>query len=118
MEKLLTGNEEALNILHEQYKSAIKKKEFSGSGFFTNFEIPKNALVLPKKRSFQFGDVVGEINDVENGVGFVLFVKEGKIDMLEGYTYEEKWPDKIINYKLSYISGDKRDLDKIRKKWQ
>jgi hypothetical protein len=45
-------------------------------------------------------------------------VEEGFIKMLEGYTYEEKWPEKITIYKLKYISGEKRDLDKIITEWK
>jgi hypothetical protein len=45
-------------------------------------------------------------------------VEEGFIKMLEGYTYEEKWPEKITMYNLKYIYGEKRDLGNFRSEWK
>ena len=28
---------------------------------------------------------------MENGAGFVLYIQNGKLEMLEGYSYDEKW---------------------------
>ena len=118
MLKLLDGDNEILNQLRKQYETAkIKHREFSGVGFFTTFDI-SDSYKLDSNKSFQLGDVKGEVNNVKNGVGFILFIQEGKINMLEGYTYDEKWPEEITNYRLSYIAGEKRDLDKIRKKYE
>lgn len=118
IEKLLAGDYDALKILHKQYEKAkIKSREFSGAGFFTSFIIPDHVPKLNNSKSFHFGDVIGEIDGVKNGVGFLLFVKEGVIDFLEGYTYgDEKWPKHIVNYKISYISGQKRNIEKIKEK--
>ena len=37
---------------------------------------------------------------MKNGVGFVLFVKNRMILFLEGYAYDELWPDEIFEDKL------------------
>ena len=118
IEKLLAGDYDPFKILNKQYERArIKSREFSGTGFFTYFIIPDDVPKLNDSKNFHFGDVIGEIDGVKNGVGFLLFVKEGVIDFLEGYTYgDEKWPGNIINYKLSYISGEKRNIEKIKEK--
>lgn len=116
VEKLLAGDYDKLKILRKQYEKAkIKSREFSGTGFFTSFVIPDYAPRLNHSKSFHLGDVIGEIDGVKNGVGFLLFVKEGAINFLEGYTYgDEKWPENIINYKITYILEEKRKLEKIK----
>ena len=119
IEMLLNGEDEVLKLLREQYKSAeVKKREFTGTGFFTKYEIKNKQVAIPDLKSFNFGDVGCQIANLKNGVGFVLFVKDGFLSMLEGYTYDEEWPEEIINYKLNYLTGVKRDLEKIKQKWK
>jgi len=115
MKKLLSGEEETLNILREQYKQAtLKKREYTGHGCFTYFSVPESAQAIGQQ-DLQFGDVEANIEGLGNGIGFVLFITNGKIDFLESYTYGEVFPKKIKKYEISYIDG-KRDLAKIRKK--
>lgn len=120
MEKLLGGDDIILDILRNQYRKAVvEKREFTGTGFYTTFNIREDVPILEQKNSLHLGDVIGQIKGVNEGVGFVLFVKDGVIDFLEGYTYgDEKWPEDIIDYTLSYISGDTRDMEKLKIKWK
>ncbi|BBB90464.1 hypothetical protein [Methylomusa anaerophila] len=119
IEKLLNGEDNILKTLRNQYRKAnIKNREFSGSGFFTTFDVPDDATRLEILKSFHFGDVLGQCDGVKDGIGFVLFIKNGAMNCLEGYTYgDDKWPETLENYQLSYSSGAKRDLDKLREKW-
>lgn len=119
MEKLLDGEDNILETLRNQYwKSTIKNREFSGSGFFTTFNVPDDAIRLEVPKTFHFGDVLGQCDEVKDGFGFVLFVKNGAINCLEGYTYgDDTWPETLRNYRLLYSSGAKRDLDNLTKKW-
>ena len=118
MMKLLAGDDDRLRILRNQYIRVLRKKrEFSGTGFFTSFEIPEDVkkIEIPK---VQLGDVVAKVGGVKDGVGFVLFIKNGTIDFLEGYVYgDEKWPQEVKEYKLTYLSGRERDMEKLRLKW-
>ena len=120
MEKLLEGEDNVFKILRQQYeKASVKSRKLSGTGFFTVFEVPDDVIKLDSLRSFQFGDIIGSMDGVNDGVGFVLFVKNGVIDFLEGYTYgNEKFPETVLNYQLSFDSGQIRNCDKIRAKWQ
>lgn len=115
MKKLLEGNNQTLNILRQQYENAeIKELELTGSGFYANFEISQIAPRLQTNKSFQIGDLYGEIRGVQDGVGFVLFITNGKLDFLEGYTYgDEPWPENLSNYLLHFDSGQNRDLEKL-----
>ena|SRR5437764_588885 len=88
-------------ILREQLRSArVSSREMTGVGFFTEFTLSGDAPVLPENRSLHLGNVAATCPDVEHGMGFVLFVREGKITMLEGYTYDEPWPDELGEFQV------------------
>ena len=38
----------------------------------------------------RFGDVSAEIAGLKCGAGFLVYVDDGKIQMLKGYSYDEK----------------------------
>lgn len=93
---LLSGNNEFLQILRNQYEnSMIKSIENSTAGFFVNYDV-SNILIENENYmcDCQIGDVYGSVNDIEFAVGFLLYIKNGTIIMLEGYTNAiDNWPD-------------------------
>ncbi|HBH46044.1 MAG TPA: hypothetical protein DDX47_01610 [Candidatus Jacksonbacteria bacterium] len=116
MEMLLQGDDPVLKILYKQnIVSKVCKRKSTGVGFFTTFSVPENVERIDDK-SFKFGDVTATIDGLQHGAGFLLYVEHGFIHTLEGYTYDEEWPKKIINYKLDYTNG-KRDLVSLSKIW-
>ena len=46
-------------------------------------------------------------------LGFLLYVKNGVLSALEGYTYDEPWPDELHGLKLSYSDDPRRDLEQL-----
>jgi hypothetical protein len=113
---LLRGDDNVLNCLRNQLaRISIKERESSSAGFFTTFESDQT-IKAKAYISFKIGDVHGEISGLENGAGFVLYIKNGKLEMLEGYSYDEKWPKDIEEFKLTYINGQ-RDLEKLKLAW-
>jgi len=118
MAMLLAGDDAVLGILRQQFDASwIANREFSGAGFFTTYGVPAASPLTPSKRNFSFGDVGAVMDGVRDGVGFVLHVKDGLISCLEGYTYDEPWPETISSFSLSYLTGDKRDMGALCKKW-
>ncbi len=114
---LLEGEEKQLTILREQLKAAsVSERKMTGVGFYTKFKIPKKLKGIPNKESIKFGDVVAEISRLNHGAGFLLYIENGYLSMLEGYCYDEKWPEEILNFKLKYSSDDKRDIESIKNK--
>jgi hypothetical protein len=102
MRTILENKFEEIDILKEQYRnSQVLKREFTGCGFFSNFIVND----IEKKLRFENYNMklscLGELEGVKDGVGFILFIKDGFIDFLEGYTYgNEAWPEEIRKYKL------------------
>ncbi|NMG72897.1 hypothetical protein [Parazoarcus communis] len=110
LEKLLDGDFPLLIQLRQQLaRCTVAKREFTGFGFYTTLSVPadvRRTVGLDVK----FGDVVGKIPELPSGAGFLLYVKNGVLDMLEGYSYDEPWPSSIDNFSLEYVKGEQRDL--------
>ncbi len=101
MEKLLVSFHPVAVILRNQYQnSEINSREFTGAGFFTHFSV-KNGIDAAPKKSFEIGGVYADIGRIKDAIGFVLFIRDGYIDWLEGYTLSvNSWPDTYKHIKL------------------
>lgn len=112
MNKLLDGNHPVLEALRAQARSAtIEERKQTGAGFSIKFKLPKDAVRAPMQDGrFHIGDVEATISGLKNGAGFVLFISDGKIDMLEGYSYEENWPETIDILELRYKYPNREEL--------
>lgn len=114
MEKLLIGDDDVLKTLASQWNSAtLRTRELTGVGFYTHFELPPSANPIRGMPTFCFGDVVAEIEGLKYGAGFLLWVKDGLLDFLEAYTFQEAWPSEIKEFSLRY-EGGARDIKKLR----
>jgi hypothetical protein len=94
MPLLLGGEDPACVLLREQYaRATITEITLSGAGFFVDFEVAADvARVTPP--NFQGGVVNIRVEGLENGGGCLLFVRDGVLSFLEGYTYGgEEWPE-------------------------
>ena len=117
MEMLLAGEDEVLSGLRSQLvASTFAGREDTGVGFYTTFNVPNGVSRVASGRSFKFGDVSATTPGLQHGVGFLLFVKDGILEMLEGYTYDEPWPIEISTFELSYDNGT-RDWEGLRATW-
>ena len=117
MKLLLTGPDDFFDILREQYANAeVKSREYTGVGFFTVYQI-KDHCRRVENRNFQIADGEGSLNEDNVSIGFVLFIREGKLETLEGFTYDDRWPEKIYKYKLWY-TDNRRDYEALREKWK
>lgn len=103
LDKLLAGDHEILAGLREQAAHArVTSREQTDSGFYCNFEVPADIPTLNGSPDFELGDVDASVDGLEHGAGFLLFVRNGRISFLEGYSYEEPWPAKVKNFRLRY----------------
>lgn len=101
IQKLLAGNCETYRILLSQIEHANVSRTYTGVGFFLDFDVPSHLpTVEPKK--FRVGDVHADIAGLKFGAGFILFVEDGSAKLLEGFSYEEPWPDHVDDYHLRY----------------
>lgn len=101
--KLLAGDHPILAGLRSQAEKAqLVSRKYTGAGFYCTFAMPPDIPPLPRQPDFHFGDVNARISGLNRGAGFVVFVRGGRLDTLEGYSYEEPWPEIIGEFDLTY----------------
>jgi len=98
MSKFLEKPTQTNLILRKQYACSRHKREFTGKGFFVDFILPSD---ISKVQNHLDLHANGKINN-NIDVGFILFIKNGILDCLEGFTYYGEWPEKIMNCELFY----------------
>lgn len=102
LDKLLAGEHPVLGALRVQAQHArLLTRESTGVGFYCSFDVPPDIPIV-EPRNFEIDDVNGELQGLAHGAGFVLFIRDGRLDMLEGFSYNEPWPSEIRNLKLNY----------------
>jgi hypothetical protein len=57
--------------------------ENSGAGFFSNIAVAADAPLVGEKGHLNAG--YGSVCGIEDGMGFIVFLKEGRLSLIEGY---------------------------------
>ncbi len=105
--KLLAGDHPVLAALRRQANSSrLTRRQKTGVGFFCDFQIQDEAPAVDQ--DFELGDLHAEVEGLEHGAGFVLFVRGGRLTLLEGFSYDEPWPDEIRSFSLRYLDPDRK----------
>ena len=116
MHMLLAGDDEVLAVLRRQLGNiSVTSRKMTGAGFYAEFLHPPDVERITDLPSFKFGDVDGRASNLKHGAGFLLYVTQGVLSMLEGYTYDEPWPDEVKGLVLHYRAGQNRSLDELIK---
>lgn len=91
--QLLVGDHPAIAALRAQYERArVVSVELTGHGLFINYEVPGDApLAFPA--DFAGGDAHIKVAGHGAPSGCVLFVRRGRLDMLEVHTYGDAWTE-------------------------
>lgn len=91
LETLIQAHPDHSELLYEQLgQASIASRRRTGLGFFLNFSLAPERLFDPL--NFELNDVYGDLTGLEHGAGFILFIRGGKIDFLEGHGFDEPWP--------------------------
>jgi hypothetical protein len=108
--KLVEGEHGTLVTLKDQLRDIeVLERKLTGVGFFTTLRVSPVARRLTSRRSFRFGDVIAQMSGLRHGAGFVLFVDDGVITGLEGYTFDEQWPQSTERLTLNF-ENEERDF--------
>lgn len=110
LDKLCDGDHPLLIALRRQLPHIeVRRREFTGTGFYAEFDVAEEAEPAPVgKERLVFGDVEASVDGLQYGAGFLLYVDNGLLRMLEGYSYEEPWPERVTNFTLRF-SDPKRE---------
>ena len=98
------------SLAQQVANASVISRENTGAGFYTNFDVQGGPYVaLPDLKDRM---VEAQIEGLQHGMGFILWVKDGRLDFLEGYSYEEvttplTWEIvtfELIDLKKKYLS--------------
>jgi hypothetical protein len=94
---LIEGDHPVHSALREQYQHAlIREVKFTRVGCFIEFEVPPE-VPLTEPADITGGNAIITFEGGSHGAGSILFVRDGRLDTLEIYTYVDKWPvDAVI----------------------
>src|SRR5687768_5121141 len=71
-------------ILRQQIETAqVTAFENTGAGFFSTVSVSADAPRLPDKSPLDGAH--GSVNGVKEAMGFVVFLKDGRLSLIEGY---------------------------------
>lgn len=91
--QLLAGNGSVMvNLRNQMAHARISRVDMTGVGMFLHFDVPSD-LPLADPPRFAGGNAQIAIAGLRIPAGCVLFVRDGKLTMLELYCFEESWPN-------------------------
>ena len=103
MPMLLAGSHPVLETLRKQFeRSHVLNRNLTGIGFFTSFEILDNQPRIESPRSFLIDDVCAEVDGLDYGCGFGLFISDGLITTLECHLWGDDELPKNASYTRLY----------------
>lgn len=109
VEKLLGSDHAVLTALRLQVGNAeVTDREMTVVGFFTSLRVDP-VPIRGGLDTYVIDDVFADVVGLAHGAGFLLCVSDGVVSMLEGYTFDERWPDDVDDFTLRY-SGEPRVL--------
>jgi hypothetical protein len=101
LSKMLDKTGAHFEVLRQQLACVmVVSRRLTGGGFFTNFVIPPDANVRRDLPNQAITGVGAEFEGLQHGSGFVLFVSDGAVSCLEGYSYDEPWADAGTKFTL------------------
>ncbi|MBZ9864247.1 hypothetical protein LB515_02550 [Mesorhizobium sp. CA15] len=110
LQKMLDGDHPVLRALRNQLgKLSVESRKYTGSGFFVSLLVENGVPPVNIPRNHvRFGDVHATIDGLAYGAGFILSIDHGYMRVLEGYSYEESWPENVAHFSLKYINDDRQ----------
>ncbi|MDR1426053.1 MAG: hypothetical protein LBI70_03655 [Rickettsiales bacterium] len=112
MRMFLRGNHPMLELLRKQYVITKKAIEPTIRGFYLYFDVHDKLLAIAENVLLIDDIIIGNNN---YGAGFILFIKDGFLCYLEGYTCSDRNYNEIIKdygiLDLHYSGGDRREID-------
>jgi len=101
-----TIGEDGAALRAQMAKARLRKRENTGSGFFTYFDIDRAAPPIGERKPRDLRDgPFGKVDGAAYGMGFILWLKDGYADCLEGYCYANEdtkgWDLENLSFELS-----------------
>jgi hypothetical protein len=102
LERLLDRPGEGYEFLRQQLpRLTVADRKFTGIGFFTHFALYPSTAIQSIQLESPISGAAAELPGLEHRVGFLLFLQEGAIHTLEGYTHgDDVWPERTDEFRV------------------
>lgn len=81
-------------LLQKQLAAAkVLSRKNTGAGFYADFSVDRTLCAAIGGDGLRNGPADVRIEGLRNGMGFILWLKEGFAECLEGYSYDEDTTD-------------------------
>ena len=88
------GDEVSEQLLEQSKELKVKKRDYTGVGFFTYFDSPQNTKNNNINKTYR--DLSIDFVDSKGTMNFALYIQDGEIDCLEGIAFgDDWWPEDI-----------------------
>lgn len=78
----------------------VSSREYTGAGFLTEFEPTQELKLFGDGVSLRCGNVGARLNVSRQETGYLIYVDDGYVTAVEGYTYGDDWPDRVEQIEL------------------
>lgn len=82
----------------------VSDREFTGAGFLAEFERSQHLKLFDDGVSLRWGKVGARLNASKVETAYLVYVDDGYLTTVEGYTYGDEWPiqiDRVELYELT-----------------
>ena len=124
IDTILAPDHPVMHVLRRQFERChVASRRFTGVGFFTVLDVATDVEPAPvKPGAMDLGDVTATIEGLQHGAGFVLFVRDGALTELEGFSFDEPWPDPSARFEVTaggvmHGGGSKTDIEEVDAAW-
>jgi hypothetical protein len=73
----------------------VVDREFTGVGFLTELQRSPELKLFEDGVSMRWGKVGARLNATKIETGYLVYVDDGYVTSIEGYTYGDEWPTNV-----------------------
>ena len=103
---MLSGGDPLHRALQAQlHHCYVTRRELTGVGFFTYLSVDckRCCPATSEPRLWLGNNVASDIEGLRHGAGFALLITNGYLHMLEGYSFDEPWPNVIERFSVRFV---------------
>ncbi len=102
----------AVGLEQQLADAVVTMRENTGGGFFTTISVSENARPVDGPRVLGH-ETSANVDGLEHGLGFVLFMEEGKLQLLEGFAWgpENTAPLDLSNLRFDIFKAPLNRID-------
>jgi hypothetical protein len=89
-------------FLQQLHNCQVVSRKNTGCGHYTTLKVDPHVLPSGSKERELIQGVHVSCPELELGCDFILYIQDGYLQELEGYTFvDEQWPEKVTSFHIS-----------------